>query len=362
MEKTMFDYISESCELVKENTLNAKSLTREAVLKYCSKKFERIIIVASGSSYNGSYGARLFMEKLLKVKVDVITSYTFNNYETIYDEKCFVFGVGQSGRSVNTHDALDKARNAGLTCVGLTGNVDAIMKEHVDTICNWGMGIEKIGFVTKGVATLTLFLDLFAMEAALELKLIDDKEYLRYQQELLDVAKAMEDTIEKTYEWFEDNKEGMIDLRRVQICAYGTSYASAIEGALKLAECTGHGATGYEMEEFLHGPSFETNEDRSVFIIDSGDRSSERARALYENIHVLTSRVYLITSHKYDDKKVLTIPMVSEYFSSLVNNIPFQIIAAKGRDVWNNPLDSIRREMSEKMGYKSAKTGKELGL
>ena len=53
MEKTMFDYISESCELVKENTLNAKSLTREAVLKYCSKKFERIIIVASGSSYNG---------------------------------------------------------------------------------------------------------------------------------------------------------------------------------------------------------------------------------------------------------------------------------------------------------------------
>ena len=70
----------------------------------------------------------------------------------------------------------------------------------------------------------------------------------------------------------------------------------------------------------------------------------------------------MITSHKYDDKKVLTIPQVSEYFSSLVNTIPFQIIAAKGRDVWNNPLDSIRREMSEKMGYKSAKTGKELGL
>ena len=73
MEETMLDYIKESSTLVRNNTLNSKELTKKAVEKYLTKDFNRIIIIASGSSYNGSYCARLFMEKLLKVKVDIIT-------------------------------------------------------------------------------------------------------------------------------------------------------------------------------------------------------------------------------------------------------------------------------------------------
>ena len=64
----------------------------------------------------------------------------------------------------------------------------------------------------------------------------------------------------------------------------------------------------------------------------------------------------------YDDKKVLTLKEVPEYFSSLVYCIPFQIIAAKGRDKWVNPLDDVRKEMNDMIGYKAPKTGKELGL
>lgn len=362
MEETMLDYIKESSTLVRNNTLNSKELTKKAVEKYLTKDFNRIIIIASGSSYNGSYCARLFMEKLLKVKVDIITSFTFNNYETIFDDKTFVFGVGQSGRSTNTNDALDKARSHGLTCVGLTGNVEAIMKDHVDTICNWGMGIEKIGFVTKGVATLTLFLDLFAIEAAYHKGLIDTDEYNRYHNELLYVSEVMDDTYHKALKWYEDNEEELTDLKRVQILGYGTSHGAALEGALKIAECTGHAATAYEMEEFLHGPSIETNGDRTVIIIDSGDTPSDRARLIYENLHVLTDRVYLLTTKTYEDQKVLTLKSIPEYFSTLVNCIPFQIIAAKGRDKWVNPLDDARKKMNDIVGYKAPKTGKELGL
>ena len=116
------------------------------------------------------------------------------------------------------------------------------------------------------------------------------------------------------------------------------------------------------MEEFLHGPSIETNGDRTVIIIDSGDTPSDRARLIYENLHVLTDRVYLLTTKTYEDQKVLTLKSIPEYFSTLVNCIPFQIIAAKGRDKWVNPLDDARKKMNDIVGYKAPKTGKELGL
>ena len=362
MEDTMYGYIQESGSLVKKNTLDSKELTKNAVNKFLEKDFNRIIIIASGSSYNGAYCARLFMEKILKDKVDLVTSFTFNNYETIFDPNTFVFGAGQSGRSTNTNDALDKAKANGLTCVGLTGNVEAVMKDHVDTICNWGMGIEKIGFVTKGVATLTTFLDLFALEAGLAKNLITKEEYDKYKEELIYVSEVMDDTVVKATKWYEDNEEELTNLKRVQITGYGTGHGAALEGALKIAECTGHGATAYEMEEFLHGPSIETNQDRTVIIIDSGDKASDRAKLIFKGIHCLTDRAYLITNANYDDKKVLTLKEVPEYFSSLVYCIPFQIIAAKGRDKWVNPLDDVRKEMNDMIGYKAPKTGKELGL
>lgn len=362
MEDTMLGYIQESGTLVRKNTNNSKNLTKDAVNKFIEREFNRIIIIASGSSCHGSIGARLFMEKILKIKVDVITSFTFNNYETIYDDKTFIIGVSQSGRSINTNDALDKVKANGMQAIGLTGNVDSIMKEHVDTLINWGMGIEKIGFVTKGVATLTTFLDLFALEAGLKLERITAQDYQKYHDELYNVGNKMDEIVSRSLKWYHKNEDELTDLKRVQITGYGTSYAAALEGALKIAETTGHGATGYEMEEYMHGPSIETNNQRTVIVIDSGDSPSQRARLLFSGLHHLTARAYLITAQEYNDPKVLTLPSVPEYFSSLINCIPFQIISALGHDKWINPLEEARNEMNEIIGYKAPKTGRELGL
>ena len=362
MEDTMIGYIEESGSLVRNNTENSEELTKVSVDAFCNGDFDRILIVASGSSYNGAYGSRLFMEKVLKLKVDVVTSFTFVNYETIYDTKTFVFGIGQSGRSVNTNDALQKAKDAGLVTVGLTGNTESVMRDHCDYIDNWGMGIEKIGFVTKGVATLTTYLDLFAIEAAKKTGRISDSEYAQYKGELSHVGEVMDEVVEASKKWYRINEDELTDLKRVQITGYGTSYASALEGALKIAETTGHAATGYEMEEFLHGPAIETNDQRTVIVIDSNGEPGERAQKIFEGVHLLTHRAYMITSKASDDPKVLVHSEVPEYFSSLVNNIPFQVISAYGRDKWVNPLDEPRKKMNDMLGYKAPKTGKELGL
>ena len=273
-----------------------------------------------------------------------------------------MFGAGQSGRSTNTNDALQKARDHGLTAIGLTGNVESVMKDHCDLCLNWGMGIEKIGFVTKGVVTLGLYYMLFAIEAGKAKGLLSPAEAESYYEQLRQACGTMDQTVAKAKVWYAANEEELTDLR-VQILGYGPNHAVALEGALKIAETTGHAATAYEMEEFLHGPSIETNADRTVIIVDSLGEPSERAIRMYESVHELTSRVYLITNRVIEDPKVLTIDHhLDEHFSVLFNVIPFQIISAMGRDKWVNPLDEARKRMNEFMGSKAPKTGNEIGL
>lgn len=361
--ETMLGYIEESAAQCRENIADRKALVSAAVDLYLKKDVNRILILASGSSYNGSCLARYFVEKVLKVRTEVVTSFTFNHYETIFDEHTFVFGAGQSGRSVNTNDALKKARESGLTTVGLTGNVNSPMKDHCDLCCSWGMGIEKIGFVTKGVVTLGLYYMLFAIEAGLAKGLITEAEADSYCHKLNEACDVMEQTVVKAQAWYAANEAELTDLKRVQILGYGPNHAVALEGALKIAETTGHAATAYEMEEYLHGPSIETNADRTVMIIDSLGEPSDRAVKMYESVHALTDRVYLITNRKIADPKVLTIDHeMDENFSVLFNVIPFQIISAKGLDKWVNPMDEARRKMNDIMGSKAPKTGNETGL
>lgn len=361
--ETMMGYIQESPAQCRENIAHSKDLTKKAVEAFCSRDFNRILILASGSSYNGSCAGKAMLEKILKVKVDVVTSFTFANYETVYDKHTFIFGAGQSGRSMNTNEALQVAKDQGMMTVGLTGNVESVMKNHCDVISNWGMGIEKIGYVTKGYTTLTLYFVLFAIEAGRAKGIINEDELENWKQQLNETCDVMEKTIKVVEAWFNRNKQGLTDLKRVQILGYGPNHATALEGALKIAETTGHAATAYEQEEFLHGPSIETNEERTVIVIDSLGKPSKRANKIFETVHELTSRAYLITNQVSDDGKICTIPhTISEYLSPLFYIIPFQVISAMGKDLWINPMDDARQRMNAILLSKAPKNGNETGL
>ncbi len=361
--ETMFQYIKETPQQCLENIENSLQLTKVIVDEFLKKDYKRIEIVASGSSYNGSLTAKYYMEKLLKMKVEVITSFSAYNYETIFNPDTFYIGMGQSGRSKNTNSALELIRQSGCNTIGVTGNVDSVMKNYCDAICNWGMGIEKIGYVTKGYSTSVLFYMLFALETAYRKMIINQEQYANEKQNLRLMVKAIEDTITAAQKWYADNGNDLYDFKRCQVLGYGPNYAVALEGALKIEETMGKASTAYEMEEFLHGPYIETNGDRAVFVIDSLGKPGERALKMYENLHDLTDKVYLITPREIADPKVLTVKgNLNEFYSPLVNVVAFQTIAANGNAKWVNPLQEIRVKFSEKMDAKVPKTGNEVGL
>ena len=74
--ETMMGYIEESAAQCRRNIEQASQLVQPAVDLYTKKEYNRILIIASGSSYNGSCLAKYFVEKVLKVRTEVVTSFT----------------------------------------------------------------------------------------------------------------------------------------------------------------------------------------------------------------------------------------------------------------------------------------------
>ena len=130
-----------------------------------------------------------------------------------------------------------------------------------------------------------------------------------------------------------------------------------------MQETMGKACTAFEFEEFLHGPCYEINPDKSVFILDTGGANQERVFKMYEEVHRITDKVYLITNRKVDDTRAFVVAHdLPEYCMVLIDILAMQTIAANGNQKWVNPMLEKRVGFTEAMNTKSPKTGKEIGL
>ena len=71
--ETMFQYINETPDQCRYNIHHSKELTKEVVDLFCERDYKRVMIMSSGSSYHASLTPKYFVEKVLKVKVEVLS-------------------------------------------------------------------------------------------------------------------------------------------------------------------------------------------------------------------------------------------------------------------------------------------------
>lgn len=294
---TMMDYIRQTPEVCLNNISNSKTLVSKIKDFFIEGIFSDIVIVASGSSYNGCMCARTFLRKYLQCEVKIVTPFTLKNYEFQYISNSLFIFISQSGCSTNTIDACKFIKDKGYKTVGVVGRDDCDLKEYTDLIVNWGVGEEKIGFVTKGVVTLALFLMLFALETSLEKGVIDLEEYNKQIDQLKLAMEIHPVMVDETIKKFELNKDVFTKKNNIYILGTGPSYGVALEGSLKIAETNCVTAYPVETEEFLHGPIYATNPDSLVIVIDNNaNPSTIRSIDIAIANKVVTEKTYAITN------------------------------------------------------------------
>lgn len=340
IKKTMLDYIKETAIVGEKIIANKETIIKPLSEKYTSKKHSKVVIIASGSSYNAATTSRLFMEKNLKVEVRVITPFEFEHYENNFLDNAFIFAISQSGRSTNIISVLNKLTQLGRETIVLTGFPESEVKNHCKTVIDLNIGVETVGYVTKGYTNTVLFLMLFANVASKELGIISDKEAYTEEVSIIKSLETHGELIEKSIEFYKKHKSTFLRMKRLQICGYGPNFGTALEGALKIGETYGIPATPYDLEEFMHGGYLELIPDNVVILIDSDGKGHTRTLEVYKALQVATKKVFMIGSVELPENDyILRInEKIDEWTSPLMLIVIFQILSymiCTDLDIWD---------------------------
>lgn len=240
----------------------------------------RIIIVASGSSYNcARYAAELFAS-IAKIEASTIYSSEFLLKETIgHEEGILYIFITQSGETTDTNSALEKAKEFGVNTLCITNKENSTIWNSSDYQIACHAGEEKSIAATKSFTSQLLCSTLLA------LKFAQDKGFDTYSY-IVDI-KTIPNCIELAYKKQPQIKQlarFISKIKNLIITADGPSYALAKEASLKIKETSYVNAASAILGEYMHGHLAVLNNRKTMLVYILNDNISYTAIKNLENI------------------------------------------------------------------------------
>lgn len=245
-----------------QNIINTYVDSNGKVQLCLPENFERVIIVASGSSYHCARFAAELFGSITGIEARAIYSSEFLLDSKIADSNdiLYIF-ITQSGETTDTNSALIKAKEAGVKTLCITNKEDSSIWNAADYKVACLAGEEKSIAATKSLTSQMLCALLIVLKTA-QNKGIETVDKIR---DLKDIP----DTIEKAYKLHPKIKQLARFLskhRSIVMTADGSSYALAKEASLKVKETSYINTCSYILGEFMHGHVAMLNNKRSVLV------------------------------------------------------------------------------------------------
>lgn len=239
------------------------------------QNINKIVIVASGSSYHCARFAVDFLEKFSKIETRAIYSSEFLIKNIIpKDENTLYIFITQSGETSDTLKCLERVKeetNLPVLC---------ITNQENSTI--WNLSDYKIACYAgkeNGIAATKSFTSQMLCLILIALKLIENTQeenvIKQYKNSLFLLPAIIEKAIAKRKE-VKKLAQYISQQNSIIITADGISYSLAKEGALKIKETSYKNVSAAILGEFMHGHVAVLN-NKSTLIYISVDKISERS-------------------------------------------------------------------------------------
>lgn len=335
---TMLDYIYEEKESL--SSILASRVEKNDLLP--QKRFEKVshlLILATGSSYNACLSAKTALESLGDVFVDIQEPAHFEHYGRLSPAVDLVLAVSQSGKSASTIEAVRKMKKQAISTIALTSDPTSPLALETDQIIDLGIGIETVGFVTKGYSATVLQLILLGIDIGKSKHQLDEEREAAYLTELQRIIDDLPRIIEQTERFFEANQSLFRLAKRFIAIGYGPNWGTAKEVETKFTETIREPSQGFELEAYMHGPYLEADTSHLLFFIDTNSENSERLEKLNRYMSRFTGETFIVTTKKSSNEKDLSLDIAcEETVSVLALIVPFQLLAyriatAKGIDL-----------------------------
>ena len=355
-EYVMMEYIEETQESALHILENSQKLCESFGKALGEKKYGRILLAASGTSYNACVTVQPYMEKMLQIPCELATAYSLAHYKTgLCGARDLLIAVTQEGESTNTIDALKRANDLGIHNFVVTEDVENTCTQIAADKVTIDCGREFVGPKTKGYTCTVLTLLLMALEGARVLGYVNPDGYASHRARIHRVLSNINPVIEKSKLWFEAIREDFQKVEKCYVLGYGAYVGTAMEGALKSMETVRYPYFWFETEEFLHGPLASVKEDVYTLIIAPKMEGYERANLLFKAMKEQGYHVYSIGKQDgVEDPRILDGAFVDdEDYSILEYCVPLQLLAyltyrSRGYDLNVREYPKVKEVLSTK--------------
>ncbi|HET9870516.1 MAG TPA: glutamine--fructose-6-phosphate transaminase (isomerizing) [bacterium] len=308
-----------------------------------AERFQKITLLACGTSYYAGLVGKFLLEEQLRVPVEVDYASEFRYRRPVLGPDHLAVVITQSGETVDTLVALREAKARGAKVVAICNVMGSSATREADAVLLTRAGPE-IGvastkaFTTQLEALWLLSLHLARVRRSLPPKALRQKGLaLARIPTLATAALKQRKAVEKIARRFAPHYN-FLYLGR------GINYPIALEGALKLKEISYIHAEGYPGGEMKHGPIALI--DQRLPVVAIALRSSGVYEKMLNNMEEVKARSgKLLAVVEKGDKlaarkadAVLEIPPCPEDLSPILSVLPLQLLAyeiarLKGREI-----------------------------
>jgi glucosamine--fructose-6-phosphate aminotransferase (isomerizing) len=311
------------------------------------RDIDAVQIVACGTSYYAGSVARYWLEAIAKVPTSVEIASEYRYRDVVPNPRQLVVTISQSGETLDTMEALKRAKELG--------------HERTLAICNVRESAipraSRLVFYTRagaeiGVASTKAFTTQLAALYVLTLALAKAKGRLTAAEELAHMnglrhlpgsvqhALNLEPQIRVWSERFAPKAHALFLGR-------GVHYPIALEGALKLKEISYIHAEAYPAGELKHGPLALVDEAMPVVVIAPNDSLLEKVKSNMQEVRARGGELYVFAdadSHFSESEGVHVIrtPRHVGVLSPVVHAIPVQLLAYNAAVMRGTDVDKPR--------------------
>ena len=307
------------------------------------KETEAVLILASGTSSYASMVGKQWIETIAGIPCNVELGHEYRYRDSIPNPKQLIVTISQSGETLDTMEALKRAKELGHTNTLSICNVRESAIPRASKLVFYTRAGKEIGvastkaFTTQLIALFTLALTLAKANGRLSAKQeADYLEQLRYVPGSVQHALNLEPQIQAWAQMFAEKHHALFLGR-------GLHYPIALEGALKLKEISYIHAEAYPAGELKHGPLALVDSEMPVVVIAPNDAILEKVKSNMQEVRARGGELFVFTDldsnfNESEGVHVIRAPRHAGLLSPIVHAIPVQLLAyhaalMKGTDV-----------------------------
>jgi glutamine---fructose-6-phosphate transaminase (isomerizing) len=312
-------------------------------LPFALKNISRVTIVACGTSYYAGLVARYWIESLARIPVDIDVASEFRYREPVMAKDGLTIAISQSGETADTLAAMKYATAQGQPTLAVINVPESSMAQAATATLETHAGPEIGVASTKAFTTQLTVLACFAIALAEARGALETAQIARLTHALAEVPSRVSEILHHD-EAIQALATRIQHARDMLFIGRGTSYAIALEAALKMKEISYIHAEGYAAGEMKHGPIALIDESVPVIAIAPSDGWFEKTAS---NIQEAAARGGKIVALGDSDgvkalgnivTESITLPKVHPFVAPILYAVPVQLLAyhtavLKGTDV-----------------------------